>query len=152
MTAPNIAEKVCRGTPSQSAQLPYSVVSLMRVSPTSKNTARTASGLASIRSGTPSSRHGELFVQVEDGPMILPGVCGLTKWVRLFWSDLIVPVRNCPATICGGGRGMAGVLQPDTTCSNSSRERPNTPAASLLLLRIPLAPLLSHVLVPTPTN
>src|SRR5664280_794820 len=39
-----------------------------------------------------------------------------------------------------------------TTCSNSSRDRPNTPAASLLLLRIPLAPLLSHVLVPTPTN
>jgi hypothetical protein len=74
------------------------------------------------------------------------------KWVRLFWSDLIVPVRNCPATICGGGRGMAGVLQPATTCSNSSRDRPNTPAASLLLLRIPLAPLLSHVLVPTPTN
>src|SRR5450756_2996138 len=73
-------------------------------------------------------------------------------WVRLFWSDLIVPVRNCPATICGGGRGMAGVLQPATTCSNSSRDRPNTPAASLLLLRIPLAPLLSHVLVPTPTN
>ena len=47
---------------------------------------------------------------------------------------------------------MAGVLQPATTCSNSSRDRPNTPAASLLLLRIPLAPLLSHVLVPTPTN
>src|SRR5664280_355007 len=73
-------------------------------------------------------------------------------WVRLFWSDLIVSVRNCPATICGGERGMAGVLQPATTCSNSSRDRPNTPAASLLLLRIPLAPLLSHVLVPTPTN
>jgi len=32
---------------------------------------------------------------------------------------------------------MAGVLQPATTCSNSSRDRPNTPAASLLLLRIP---------------
>jgi hypothetical protein len=47
---------------------------------------------------------------------------------------------------------MAGVLQPATTCSNSSRDRPNTPAASLLLLRIPLAPLLSHVLVSTPTN
>ena len=47
---------------------------------------------------------------------------------------------------------MAGVLQPATTCSNSSRDRQNTPAASLLLLRIPLAPLLSHVLVPTPTN
>src|SRR5450759_1345323 len=73
-------------------------------------------------------------------------------WVRLFWSDLIVPVRNCPATICGGGRGMAGVLQPATTCSNSSRDRPNTPAASLLLLRVPLAPLLSHALVSTPTN
>src|SRR5450756_331756 len=72
--------------------------------------------------------------------------------VRLFWSDLIVPVRNCPATICGGGRGMAGVLQPATTYSNSSRDRPNTPAASLLLLRVPLAPLLSHVLVSTPTN
>ena len=72
--------------------------------------------------------------------------------MRLFWSDLIVSVRNCPATICGGGRGMAGVLQPATTCSNSSRDRPNTPAASLLLLRIPLAPLLSHVLVSTPTN
>ena len=27
---------------------------------------------------------------------------------------------------------MAGVLQPATTCSNSSRDRPNTPAASLL--------------------
>ena len=47
---------------------------------------------------------------------------------------------------------MAGVLQPATTCSNSSRDRPNTPAASLLLLRIPLALLLSHVLVSTPTN
>src|SRR5664280_1984523 len=47
---------------------------------------------------------------------------------------------------------MAGVLQPATTCSNRSRDLPNTPAASLLLLRIPLAPLLSHVLVPTPTN
>jgi hypothetical protein len=47
---------------------------------------------------------------------------------------------------------MAGVLQPATTCSNSSRDRPHAPAASLLLLRIPLAPLLSHVLVPTPTN
>jgi hypothetical protein len=47
---------------------------------------------------------------------------------------------------------MAGVLQPATTCSNSSRDRPNTPAASLLLLRVPLAPLLSHVLVSTPTN
>ena len=66
-----------------------------------------------------------------------------------------MPVRNCPTTICvicGGGRGMAGVLQPATTCSNSSRDRPNAPAASLLLLRIPLAPLLSHVLVSTPTN
>jgi len=47
---------------------------------------------------------------------------------------------------------MAGVLQPATTCSNSSRDRPNTPAASLLLLRVPLAPLLSNVLVSTPTN
>ena len=63
-----------------------------------------------------------------------------------------MPVRNCSATICAGGRGMAGVLQPATTCSNSSRDRPNTPAASLLLLRIPLALLLSHVLVSTPTN
>src|SRR5664280_665392 len=80
-----------------------------------------------------------------------PGDAEITR-VRLFWSDLIVSVRNCPATICGGGRGMAGVLQPATTCSNSSRDRPNTPAASLLLLRIPLAPLLSHVLVSTPTN
>src|SRR5664280_736797 len=44
------------------------------------------------------------------------------------------------------------VLQRATTCSNSSRDRPNTPAASLLLLHIPLAPLLSHVLVPTPTS
>jgi hypothetical protein len=76
----------------------------------------------------------------------------LMERVRLFWSDLIVPVRNCPATICGGGRGMAGVLQPATTCSNSSRDRPNAPAASRLLLRLPLAPLLSHVLVSTPTN
>ena len=47
---------------------------------------------------------------------------------------------------------MAGVLQPVTTCSNSSWDRPNTAASSLLLLRIPLAPLLSHVLVSTPTN
>src|SRR5664280_1375097 len=31
--------------------------------------------------------------------------------VRLFWSALVVSVRNCPTTICGGGRGMAGVLQ-----------------------------------------
>src|SRR4051812_36607198 len=40
MTAPNIAWKVCRGTPSQSAQVPYSLVSSTRHSPTSKTTAR----------------------------------------------------------------------------------------------------------------
>ena len=40
MTAPNIAEKVCRGMPSQSAQVPYSRVSLIRTSPTSNQTAR----------------------------------------------------------------------------------------------------------------
>src|SRR5664279_4501942 len=90
-----------------------------------------------------------LFVTARDDEV--DRVVGLER-VRLFWSDLIVSVRNCPTTICGGGRGMAGVLQPATTCSNSSRDRPNTPAASLLLLRIPLAPLLSHVLVSTPTN
>ena len=84
-------------------------------------------------------------------PMSRWGVRDIPR-VRLFWSDLIVSVRNCSASICGGGRGMAGVLQPAITCSNSSRDRPNTPAASLLLLRIPLAPLLSHVLVSTPTN
>jgi hypothetical protein len=39
MTAPNTAEKVCRGTPSQSAQVPYSRLSSTIVSPTSKNTA-----------------------------------------------------------------------------------------------------------------
>src|SRR5664279_5675834 len=32
--------------------------------------------------------------------------------VRLSWSDLIVSVRNCPATICGGGRGMASSPPP----------------------------------------
>src|SRR5664280_2906842 len=84
-------------------------------------------------------------------PMSRWGVRDIPR-VRLFWSDLIVSVRNCSASICGGGRGMAGVLQPAITCSNSSRDRPNTPAASLLLLRILLAPLLSHVLVSTPTN
>src|SRR6266516_3934392 len=40
MTAPKTAEKVCRGTPSQSAQVPYSVVSLISTSPTSNTTAR----------------------------------------------------------------------------------------------------------------
>src|SRR3954451_9972781 len=39
MTAPNMAEKVCLGTPSQSAHDPYSVVSSIRTSPTSKTTA-----------------------------------------------------------------------------------------------------------------
>jgi hypothetical protein len=39
MTAPNIAEKVWRGTPNQSAQAPYSVDSSMSTSPTSKKTA-----------------------------------------------------------------------------------------------------------------
>jgi hypothetical protein len=91
-------------------------------------------------------------IATDNGCEILISDKRLFEWVRLFWSDLIVSVRNCPATICGGGRGMAGVLQPAATCSNSSRDRPNTPAASLLLLRIPLAPLLSHVLVSTPTN
>src|SRR5215218_6361253 len=42
MTAPNMAEKVCRGTPSQSAHAPYSVDSSMSVSPMSKTTARKA--------------------------------------------------------------------------------------------------------------
>src|SRR5664280_309060 len=115
MTAPNIAEKVCRGTPSQSAQLPYSVVSSMRVSPTSKNTARTASGLASIRSGTPSSRHGALFVQVEDGPMTLPGVCGLTKLDQAIVSRCVAGgaeqlrcVAGLGASVPGRGRLPAG--------------------------------------------
>src|SRR5215471_16774432 len=40
MVAPNTAEKVWRGTPSQSAQVPYSRVSLTKTSPTSKTTAR----------------------------------------------------------------------------------------------------------------
>src|SRR3954465_4916193 len=39
MTAPKTAENVCRGTPSQSAQVPYSRDSSTIVSPTSKNTA-----------------------------------------------------------------------------------------------------------------
>src|SRR2546421_9716617 len=40
MTAPKTAEKVCRGMPNQSAQVPYSRLSSTIVSPTSKNTAR----------------------------------------------------------------------------------------------------------------
>jgi hypothetical protein len=40
MTAPNMAAKVCRGMPNQSAQAPYSRVSSMRTSPTSNQTAR----------------------------------------------------------------------------------------------------------------
>src|SRR5579875_1108333 len=39
MTAPKTAENVCRGTPSQSAHVPYSRVSSTRHSPTSKTTA-----------------------------------------------------------------------------------------------------------------
>src|SRR4051812_42881042 len=39
MTAPNTAENVWRGIPSQSAQVPYSRDSSTSVSPTSKNTA-----------------------------------------------------------------------------------------------------------------
>src|SRR5260370_2168070 len=41
MTAPNTAENVCRGTPSQSAQVPYSRLSSTSVSPTSSTTAAT---------------------------------------------------------------------------------------------------------------
>src|SRR5262249_53166417 len=40
MTAPNTAEKVCRGMPSQSAQVPSSRVSSIKPSPTSNQTAR----------------------------------------------------------------------------------------------------------------
>src|SRR6266581_6736787 len=59
MTAPNIAENVCRGTPSQSAQVPYSRLSSIKVSPTSNHTARivTKSILPSL------SKHRELLVQ-----------------------------------------------------------------------------------------
>src|SRR5262249_2747289 len=39
ITAPNTAENVCRGTPSQSAHVPYSRLSSTSVSPTSKTTA-----------------------------------------------------------------------------------------------------------------
>lgn len=40
MTAPKTAENVCRGTPNQSAHVPYSRVSLTITSPTSNTTAR----------------------------------------------------------------------------------------------------------------
>src|SRR5664280_976050 len=113
MTAPNIAEKVCRGTPSQSAQLPYSVLSSMRVSPTSKNTARTASALAAIRSGTPGSRQGELLVQVEDGPMILPGICGLAELDQAVVSCCVAGGAEQLRCVAGLGAGVdeVAVLQ-----------------------------------------
>ena len=42
--SPKTAENVCRGTPSQSAQVPYSRVSSIRTSPTSNQTARIGTG------------------------------------------------------------------------------------------------------------
>src|SRR6266571_2677831 len=74
MTAPNMAEKVWRGMPSQSAQVPYSVVSLISVSPTSKTTARTcsAAGCAVKRGLPPGSDERQALIQLLDRRSILP--------------------------------------------------------------------------------
>src|ERR1700716_4082961 len=65
MTAPITAEKVCRGMPSQSAQVPYSRVSLIKTSPTSNQTARIGDmvGVSFLRGSVEGS---ELVVQDAD--------------------------------------------------------------------------------------
>src|SRR6266540_1171443 len=74
MTAPNMAEKVWRGTPSQSAQVPYSVVSFISVSPTSKTTARTrgATDSSAKRGFPPGSDERQALIQLLDRCSILP--------------------------------------------------------------------------------
>src|SRR4029453_11729658 len=73
MTAPNTAENVCRGIPSQSAQVPYSVVSSISVSPTSNTTARMLNASGCAGSGTPpGSDKREALIQLLDRRPILP--------------------------------------------------------------------------------
>src|ERR671928_1486593 len=72
MTAPNIAEKVCRGMPSQSAQVPYSRVSLIRTSPTSNQTARIGDMGGSVLPVWLLVQGGELLVEHADGGGGLP--------------------------------------------------------------------------------
>src|SRR6266498_2647437 len=98
MTAPNMAEKVCRGTPSQSAQVPYSVVSSISVSPTSNTTARTlnASGCAGSRT-PPGSDVREALIQVLDRRPILPRSHQLTEVAQALRAGRIprLAQRDC---------------------------------------------------------
>jgi hypothetical protein len=79
---PNTAKNVCRGTPSQSAHVPYSRVSSTIVSPTSKNTA-----LLSKDPGAPQSSYADTAsVPV----LVLPSALPLwTLSIELFGNSLL---------------------------------------------------------------
>jgi hypothetical protein len=74
MTAPNIAENVCRGTPSQSAQVPYSRLSSISVSPTSNQYAEVARlGLGPIVGKASGARGLQEAVTSVSGGNLPPG-------------------------------------------------------------------------------
>src|SRR6266536_210120 len=101
-----MAEKVCRGMPSQSAQAWYSRDSLMRTSPTSNQTARIGTG------GLPggwSGEGGELFVQGADGGGGSPGVEGGAQLAESAGAGGVAGLVQLLGVLGGDAAGVVNV-------------------------------------------
>lgn len=135
MTAPNTAEKVCRGTPNQSAHLPYSRDSSTRTSPTSKTTALIT--LANLDGHRPAGSHSHGSVKHQSAPACEAPVrarqqdqTDQTGSDRKSWATFLYVIKAAPTA------PAPRLLPPARRCENKVQQTMQSARRTATLARL----------------